>query len=184
MPNPAEFRPADCLQHDVARVHDDTQRVSRHTKTRMPEGRLKKRPNLPRSQHVPEAGAKHATPRGSDATSSTSTEARQGQHHDVAFKSIFLHAPNVSQSTNCCCLCKDTCLLEVTLQEGRTQSHPPEIIEYVRRRRRAEGANPSFSEVLAAVVDAAAVLGWWRACLPTPSGNTRTHTTNAQQSAI
>ena len=82
---------------------------------------------------MPEAGAKHATPRGSDATSSTSTEARQGQHHDVAFKSIFLHAPNVSQSTNCCCLCKDTCLLEFTLQEGRTQSHPPEIIEYVRR---------------------------------------------------
>ena len=98
---------------------------------------------------MPEAGAKHATPRESDASSSTSTEARQGQHHDVTFKSVvFYMRRNVTQSTNCCCLCKDTRHMSTRSYasgRGRTPSRPPEVVECVKRR--AEGANPSSSDV-------------------------------------
>ena len=65
----------------------------------------------------------------------------------------------------------------------RSACHPSfeELVDVVRRK--VEGANPSSSEVLAAVADKAAGLGRWRACLPTPNGSARKHTTNTQQAA-
>ena len=65
----------------------------------------------------------------------------------------------------------------------RSACHPSfeELVDVVRRK--VEGANPSSSKVLAAVADKAAGLGRWRACLPTPNGSARKHTTNTQQAA-
>ena len=65
----------------------------------------------------------------------------------------------------------------------RSACHPSfeELVDVVRRK--VEGANPSSSEVLAAVADKAAGLGGWRACLSTPNGSARKHTTNTRQVA-